>query len=513
MLTSIKDAFNNERSYDAVSNTINSSVVEYSPIGELEKESKVMIEDAYKGLRGNMQIMTQTATECTNLMNNLGEVIYPSFSRISTMRGSFSTEGAFLDFVNIACEKFKAAVRAIVDKLIELYQFVIKICGEVGKFFMKFIKNRRSVVLKTATGLKRELKRNGLDSVLLPELTTCISKDYAVKFFSDPNLKFTYGTSSKFEQLIEYMRMYICRKTDRNYINRMKNRCDLIVEHSSNTNDFVSKLLMAVDSYKTDKGLSAGMAISNYRAKSTKLIKEFFNGFDAADLNAWVVREYTVIPAYANENHNDNTLADTVCDLMKEKQLTDRLMRASQPESALNRIKSWNDDNGVYSISSPLTPREISEKVDNVDIEDTSYPVKDLFGFETADAILDKIIYTASVIEDVRPIISNNHLDEMQTALSKISEKNTRALKEYQKTLANIRTATGDSEDALRRVATILSMKLYQDVNTSVVAMNQIIMNDVIKRNVCMLKIDNYLMGLLNLISKCNTEYPKMGAQ
>jgi hypothetical protein len=86
-------------------------------------------------------------------------------------------------------------------------------------------------------------------------------------------------------------------------------------------------------------------------------------------------------------------------------------------------------------------------------------------------------------------------------------------LKEYQKTLANIRTATGDSEDALRRVATILSMKLYQDVNTSVVAMNQIIMNDVIKRNVCMLKIDNYLMGLLNLISKCNTEYPKMGAQ
>ena len=36
---------------------------------------------------------------------------------------------------------------------------------------------------------------------------------------------------------------------------------------------------------------------------------------------------------------------------------------------------------------------KINQKVDKVDIEDTSYPVKDLFGFETVDAILDKIIY------------------------------------------------------------------------------------------------------------------------
>lgn len=511
MLTSIKDAFNNERSYDAVSNTINASVVEYSPIDTLEKESKVMIEDAYKGLRGNMQIMTQTATESANLMTNLGEVIYPSFSRISTMRGSFSTEGAFMDFVNLACEKFKDAIRAIVNKLIDLYQFVIKICGEISKFFVRFIKNRRSIVLKTATGLKRELKRNGLDGTLLPELTNCISRDYAIKFFTDPNLKFTYGTS-KFEQLTEHMKMYICRKTDRNYVNRMKDRCDLIVEYANETNEFITKFIASVDSYKADQGLSTGMAISAHRAKSTKLIKELFNKLDAMDLNAWVIREYTVVPAYADPNHN-NSFEDKVCDLTREKQITDRLMRASQPESALNRITNWNDDNGIYSISSPLTPREIGDKVDKIDIEDSTYSIKDLVGFETADTILDKIINIATAIEDVRPILSNNHLEDMQSALTKISEKSTRALKEYQKTLANIKSATGDSEDSLRRVVTILSMKLYQDVNTSVVAMNQIIMNDMIKRNVCMLKLDNYLMGILNLISKCNTEYPKMGAQ
>ena len=54
MLTSIKEAFDNERYYDAVSNNINSTIVDYSKPSDLQKESKAIVEDSYKDIKPNI---------------------------------------------------------------------------------------------------------------------------------------------------------------------------------------------------------------------------------------------------------------------------------------------------------------------------------------------------------------------------------------------------------------------------------------------------------------------------
>ena len=57
MLTSIKEAFDNERYYDAVSNNINSTIVDYSKPSDLQKESKVIVEDSYKDLKPSINVL------------------------------------------------------------------------------------------------------------------------------------------------------------------------------------------------------------------------------------------------------------------------------------------------------------------------------------------------------------------------------------------------------------------------------------------------------------------------
>ena len=81
MLTSIKEAFDNERYYDAVSNNINSTIVDYSKPSDLQKESKVIVEDSYKDIKPNIDVLNQIATESYNMLEIISERAYPAIDR------------------------------------------------------------------------------------------------------------------------------------------------------------------------------------------------------------------------------------------------------------------------------------------------------------------------------------------------------------------------------------------------------------------------------------------------
>ena len=502
MLTSIKEAFNNERYYDAVSNNINSTIVDYSKPSDLQKESKVIVEDSYKDIKPNIDVLNQIATESYNMLEIISERAYPAIDRIKTMKSSFSTESAFSDFMNIAAEKFINLLKSLVEKIINMYNILIGLMKNVKNVIFKLFKIKTPVE-KNAISLKRFLASKGLSSMPASNIISNSSNMIDFKEVVGTELK---SNRTKFEQYLEMFKLENPIISNKGYLNRIKERGKILEDISSYVNDFSSKSSNLISNYDKDKGESVQIELIKLKTQLKKMITTFFNFVDDGDISAFVIREYEIIPAYKSELHQNSIRDVTINRCNDEKLLFDNIY--SNKRAVLDRVNNLSSDN-VFSISSPLQSSDINNKIISSTLANRSFNVKDLFGNLSCDELLDIIIDTSKYIEDCKNKYTNTSgFTSVYDSLDKISKESKTILQSYNKELEKLRhSGESDTEDSLRRAVTVLQSKMFADIAYSTSAMCQIIQTDVTGRYYQMIEMLNSLNKILIILKDSTIKY------
>ena len=502
MLTSIKEAFDNERYYDAVSNNINSTIVDYSKPSDLQKESKAIVEDSYKDIKPNIDVLNQIATESYNMLEIISERAYPAIDRIKTMKSSFSTESAFSDFMNIAAEKFINLLKSLVEKIINMYNILIGLMKNVKNVIFKLFKIKTPVE-KNAISLKRFLASKGLSSMSASNIISNSSNMIDFKEVVGTELK---SNRTKFEQYLEMFKLENPIISNKGYLNRIKERGKILEDISSYVNDFSSKSSNLISNYDKDKGESVQIELIKLKTQLKKMITTFFNFVDDGDISAFVIREYEIIPAYKSELHQNSIRDVTTNRCNDEKLLFDNIY--SNKRAVLNRVNNLSGDN-VFSISSPLQSSDINNKIISSTLANRSFNVKDLFGNLSCDELLDIIIDTSKYIEDCKNKYTNTSgFTSVYDSLDKISKESKTILQSYNKELEKLRhSGESDTEDSLRRAVTVLQSKMFADIAYSTSAMCQIIQTDVTGRYYQMIEMLNSLNKILIILKDSTIKY------
>ena len=502
MLTSIKEAFDNERYYDAVSNNINSTIVDYSKPSDLQKESKAIVEDSYKDIKPNIDVLNQIATESYNMLEIISERAYPAIDRIKTMKSSFSTESAFSDFMNIAAEKFINLLKSLVEKIINMYNILIGLMKNVKNVIFKLFKIKTPVE-KNAISLKRFMASKGLSSMPASNIISNSSNMIDFKEVVGTELK---SNRTKFEQYLEMFKLENPIISNKGYLNRIKERGKILEDISSYVNDFSSKSSNLISNYDKDKGESVQIELIKLKAQLKKMITTFFNFVDDGDISAFVIREYEIIPAYKSELHQNSIRDVTTNRCNDEKLLFDNIY--SNKRAVLDRVNNLSGDN-VFSISSPLQSSDINNKIISSTLVNRSFNVKDLFGNLSCDELLDIIIDTSKYIEDCKNKYTNTSgFTSVYDSLDKISKESKTILQSYNKELEKLRhSGESDTEDSLRRAITVLQSKMFADIAYSTSAMCQIIQTDVTGRYYQMIEMLNSLNKILIILKDSTIKY------
>lgn len=502
MLTSIKEAFDNERYYDAVSNNINSTIVDYSKPSDLQKESKVIVEDSYKDIKPNIDVLNQIATESYNMLEIISERAYPAIDRIKTMKSSFSTESAFSDFMNIAAEKFINLLKSLVEKIINMYNILIGLMKNVKNVIFKLFKIKTPVE-RNAISLKRFVASKGLSSMSASNIISNSSNMIDFKEVVGTELK---SNRTKFEQYLEMFKLENPIISNKGYLNRIKERGKILEDISSCVNDFSSKSSNLISNYDKDKGESVQIELIKLKTQLKKMITTFFNFVDDGDISAFVIREYEIIPAYKSELHQNSIRDVTTNRCNDEKLLFDNIY--SNKRAVLDRVNNLSGDN-VFSISSPLQSSDINNKIISSTLANRSFNVKDLFGNLSCDELLDIIIDTSKYIEDCKNKYTNTSgFTSVYDSLDKISKESKTILQSYNKELEKLRhSGESDTEDSLRRAITVLQSKMFADIAYSTSAMCQIIQTDVTGRYYQMIEMLNSLNKILIILKDSTIKY------
>ena len=502
MLTSIKEAFDNERYYDAVSNNINSTIVDYSKPSDLQKESKVIVEDSYKDIKPNIDVLNQIATESYNMLEIISERAYPAIDRIKTMKSSFSTESAFSDFMNIAAEKFINLLKSLVEKIINMYNILIGLMKNVKNVIFKLFKIKTPVE-RNAISLKRFVASKGLSSMPASNIISNSSNMIDFKEVVGTELK---SNRTKFEQYLEMFKLENPIISNKGYLNRIKERGKILEDISSYVNDFSSKSSDLISNYDKDKGESVQIELIKLKTQLKKMITTFFNFIDDGDISAFVIREYEIIPAYKSELHQNSIRDVTTNRCNDEKLLFDNIY--SNKRAVLDRVNNLSGDN-VFSISSPLQSSDINNKIISSTLTNRSFNVKDLFGNLSCDELLDIIIDTSKYIEDCKNKYTNTSgFTSVYDSLDKISKESKTILQSYNKELEKLRhSGESDTEDSLRRAVTVLQSKMFADIAYSTSAMCQIIQTDVTGRYYQMIEMLNSLNKILIILKDSTIKY------
>lgn len=502
MLTSIKEAFDNERYYDAVSNNINSTIIDYSKPSDLQKESKAIVEDSYKDIKPNIDVLNQIATESYNMLEIISERAYPAIDRIKTMKSSFSTESAFSDFMNIAAEKFINLLKSLVEKIINMYNILIGLMKNVKNVIFKLFKIKTPVE-RNAISLKRFVASKGLSSMPASNIISNSSNMIDFKEVVGTELK---SNRTKFEQYLEMFKLENPIISNKGYLNRIKERGKILEDISSCVNDFSSKSSDLISNYDKDKGESVQIELIKLKAQLKKMITTFFNFVDDGDISAFVIREYEIIPAYKSELHQNSIRDVTTNRCNDEKLLFDNIY--SNKRAVLDRVNNLSSDN-VFSISSPLQSSDINNKIISSTLANKSFNVKDLFGNLSCDELLDIIIDTSKYIEDCKNKYTNTSgFTSVYDSLDKISKESKTILQSYNKELEKLRhSGESDTEDSLRRAVTVLQSKMFADIAYSTSAMCQIIQTDVTGRYYQMIEMLNSLNKILIVLKDSTIKY------
>ena len=502
MLTSIKEAFDNERYYDAVSNNINSTIVDYSKPSDLQKESKVIVEDSYKDLKPSINVLNQIATESYNILEIISEKAYPAMDKVKTMKTSFSTESAFSDFMNIAAEKFINLLKSLIEKIINMYNILIGLMKNIKNIIFKLFKIKTPVE-KNAISLKKFISSKGLSSMPASNIISNSSNMIDFKEVVGTELK---TNRTKFEQYLEMFKLENPIISDRGYLSRMKERGKILEDISSCVNDFSSKSSDLISNYDKDKGESVQIELIKLKAQLKKMITTFFNFVDDGDISAFVIREYEIIPAYKSELHQNSIRDVTTNRCNDEKLLLDNIY--SNKRAVLDRVNNLSGDN-VFSISSPLQSSEITNKIISSTLANRSFNVKDLFGNLSCDELLNVIIDTSKYIEDCKNKYTNTSgFTSVYDSLDKISKESKTILQLYNKELEKLRhSGESDTEDSLRRAITVLQSKMFADIAYSTSAMSQIIQIDITGRYYQMIEMLNSLNKILIVLKDSTIKY------
>lgn len=502
MLTSIKEAFDNERYYDAVSNNINSTIVDYSKPSDLQKESKAIVEDSYKDIKPNIDVLNQIATESYNMLEIISERAYPAIDRIKTMKSSFSTESAFSDFMNIAAEKFINLLKSLVEKIINMYNILIGLMKNVKNIIFKLFKIKTPVE-RNAISLKKFVASKGLSSMPASNIISNSSNMIDFKEVVGTELK---SNRTKFEQYLEMFKLENPIISNKGYLNRIKERGKILEDISSYVNDFSSKSSNLISNYDKDKGESVQIELIKLKTQLKKMITTFFNFVDDGDISAFVIREYEIIPAYKSELHQNSIRDVTTNRCNDEKLLFDNIY--SNKRAVLDRVNNLSGDN-VFSISSPLQSSDINNKIISSTLANRSFNVKDLFGNLSCDELLDIIIDTSKYIEDCKNKYTNTSgFTSVYDSLDKISKESKTILQSYNKELEKLRhSGESDTEDSLRRAVTVLQSKMFADIAYSTSAMSQIIQIDVTGRYYQMIEMLNSLNKILIILKDSTIKY------
>lgn len=502
MLTSIKEAFDNERYYDAVSNNINSTIVDYSKPSDLQKESKVIVEDSYKDIKPNIDVLNQIATESYNMLEIISERAYPAIDRIKTMKSSFSTESAFSDFMNIAAEKFINLLKSLVEKIINMYNILIGLMKNVKNVIFKLFKIKTPVE-RNAISLKKFIASKGLSSMPASNIISNSNNMIDFKEVVGTELK---SNRTKFEQYLEMFKLENPIISNKGYLNRIKERGKILEDISSCVNDFSSKSSNLISNYDKDKGESVQIELIKLKTQLKKMITTFFNFVDDGDISAFVIREYEIIPAYKSELHQNSIRDVTTNRCNDEKLLFDNIY--SNKRAVLDRVNNLSGDN-VFSISSPLQSSDINNKIISSTLANRSFNVKDLFGNLSCDELLDIIIDTSKYIEDCKNKYTNTSgFTSVYDSLDKISKESKTILQSYNKELEKLRhSGESDTEDSLRRAITVLQSKMFADIAYSTSAMCQIIQTDVTGRYYQMIEMLNSLNKILIILKDSTIKY------
>lgn len=503
MLTSIKESLNEERFYDAVSNRINSTVLDYSPISELENESKTLIEDSYKDLRPNIAVMTKVSTESMEIMEKLTKDVYPSYNKINSMRGSFSTEGAFQDFLSMALQKFVAFIDKIVETVLKIWYFIKTVCANVKKFLLMIFKIN-SPLTKNATELKRWLSKNNMENVQVSDILSVSSPDTGkieLKVFDDIDSSTSVG-STKFNTFVDKFNKCVCEIKPGGYISRMKERSKALQRIVDIVNKFSEDALSAIDNESDDTAIEK--TISSLQNDMRQEVSHFFKFIDDVhDLNGWVIREYKIKAPH--ENNGMCAWEDVFTDKLIAHQLVDNLKH--NKTAVLSKVNNLKDADSIYSLYSPLTASDIKNKVDCPTVSERTYNVKDLFGNITCGELMDIILDVSKNAEASTQVFKKDvsPLSSVTDTLDKCSKTSIDAVSKYRSELNSI-SATEDSL-AIRRVMISMIMKLFQDVNFSSMTMNNIILEDVFNRSKVSTDVLKSLNTLLMTIKTSANKY------
>lgn len=503
MLTTIKEALASERSFDSVSNKINSTIVRYSDMEDLENENKAFTNPNFEDLKGDVNFITKTATEAFALLSNMNDVVVPSLNKITSMKSSFSTEGAFEDFIKIAWEKFKNIINSFIEKLCEIYGAIAKFFIGVKNIILKFICSKYDVGSKAVKNLKPLLTGKYKD-MLMSEFLMQLDDDAL-----DHNLDFPENNNPidvnnpRLESLFTDARMYISKHVSdgKNYSKRLVDRCKILKESFFEINDVANGLLKDISNGPDSVEYSTIVNLSNQTLKP--MVDKFFNSFKSEDLNPWVARAYGITVGKVGYEK-------LRCDQSEEMTYVSDITYGSQSTHSYDIYKQkTNNYSGeiLPSISSPLRTTLIESSIGAMTVEKpvpTGY--NSIFGMMTCKEVydfLDKFAIDMTVAVD-NLALKDNGFEDMCETMRLISDKCSKSLKTFGTKLKEVK-AVDSATSGVARTCIQITMLLFSDMCNAAVAARSVISGDILNRCKCQIDMTNVIFSITKQLSeKCN---------
>lgn len=503
MLTTIKEALASERSFDSVSNKINSTIVRYSDIEDLENENKAFTNPNFEDLKGDVKFITNTATEAFTLLSNLNNVIIPSLSKVTSMESSFSTEGAFTDFVKMAWTKFTRVIDIIIEKLCKIYEAIAKFFIGVKNVILKFIRSKYDAGSKAVKNLKPLLTGKYKD-MLMSEFLIQLDDDNL-----DHNLDFPENNNPidvnnpRLESLFTDARMYISKHVSdgKNYSKRLLDRCKILKESFVEINDAANSLLKNISDGIDTVEYSSIVNLSNKTLKP--MVDKFFNSFKSEDLNPWVARAYGITVG-------KDGYEKLRCDQSEEMTYVSDITYGSQTIHSYDvykqKISNYSGE-VLPSISSPMRDTLIESAIGTMTVEKsvpTGYNA--IFGMMTCKEVydfLDKFATDMTVAVD-NLALKDDSFAKMCETIQTISDKCSKSLKTFGAKLKEVKMIDSDTSGVARTCIQI-SMLLFSDMSNAAIAARSVISGDILYRCKCQLDMTNVIFSITKQLSeKCN---------
>ena len=484
MLTSIQGAFDRERSYDAISNTINSSVISYRPIKDMKNDAKSLVEDsADTALDANT--IQEAMSKSNKLMDTIESVVQPAYVKMSSNKSSRSTE-SFAEFMHEAWAKFKKLMMDLIDAIVAGLSTIISYVQQFNTIVYKFFKTKisafiqrfsKSKINSSKTGdipVTELFKLHGITELMFPNVSSSNMQDPSLKRFIESS---GYGIKLRVhENANEYFERLAVRS------NSLYRYVESVIGH----------LMLIIDNSDADKAVSI---LENCKLNSSDDIKKFNDLFVEGDVSIWSTSWYGI---------DLSTL--TLQDLTGEVHVEDDLLYHGKDNGSVyisgsaNKIvlPVLNNTIDVPTINQTLkTYSDVSNKVAMKPVE--------VFGDMLISEVNSLISDNYKMISDTIDAMASDKILDINNSLVKVSAYCKKSLETFRRQINTF--SSEDSVDSTKRLCTIILSQVYTCLNNSVIGMSAIINSDVIARHsygIECSKVYKYIMQLFDQINTTN---------